>query len=73
MGHEAFDSLTIDLINTVSQEENKKHNKKDDDQSDPPNYGKIQVDATVADQYITYPMNNGLLNQSRKKLGGVID
>ena len=73
VGHEAFDSLTVDLINSISQEEDKKHNKKDDDQSDPPNKGKMQADATVADQYIAYPTDNGLLNQSRKKLEGLID
>ena len=60
VGHEAFDSLTVDLINTVSQEEDKKHNEKDNDQSDPPNKGKMQADATVADQYIAYPTDNGL-------------
>jgi len=73
VGHEAFDSLTVDLINSISQEEDKKHNKKDDDQSNPPNKGKMQADATVADQYIAYPTDNGLLNQSRKKLEGLID
>ena len=33
----------------------------------------MQADATVADQYIAYPTDNGLLNQSRKKLEGLID
>jgi len=37
------------------------------------NKGKLQVDATVADQYITYPTDPGLLNECRKKCEGMID
>ena len=33
----------------------------------------MQADATVADQYIKYPTDTGLLNESRKKLEGMID
>lgn len=39
----------------------------------PPNKGKLQLDATVADQYITYPTDTKLLNQSRKQCEKIID
>src|SRR6056297_1711460 len=75
VGNEAFDSLTVDLIEAVNRQEDKKHNEKknDDQESDPPNKGQLKADATVADQYIAYPTDNGILNQSRKKLEGLID
>jgi len=74
VGHETFDTLNADLIKSVSQEKDKKHNKKKKDDSDEPrNKGKMQADATVADQYITYPTDNGILNQSRKKCEKMID
>lgn len=75
VGHEVFDTLTTNLIKSVSQEKDKKHNKKkkDENSDEPKNKGKIQADATVADQYITYPTDNGILNQSRKKCEKLID
>jgi len=39
----------------------------------PPNKGKLQLDATVADQYITHPTDTKLLNQSRKQCEKIID
>jgi hypothetical protein len=33
----------------------------------------MQTDATVADQYITYPTDNGILNESWKKCEKLID
>jgi hypothetical protein len=38
-----------------------------------PNKGKLKLDATVADQYITYPNDLGLLNKSREKTEKIID
>ncbi len=75
VGHELFDTLNADLIKSVSQEKDKRHNRKNkkDDNDEPKNKGKMQVDATVADQYITYPTDNGILNQSRKKCEKIID
>ena len=75
VGDEAYDSLTVELIKAVSRQEDKKYNeKKDDDQELAlPNKGKLKADATVADQYIAYPTDNRILNQSRKKLEGLID
>lgn len=38
-----------------------------------PNKGKLKLDATVADQYITYPNDLGLLNKARQKTEQFID
>ena len=38
-----------------------------------PNKGKLKLDATVADQYIRYPNDLGLLNEARKKTESTID
>jgi len=37
------------------------------------NKGKLKLDATVADQYITYPNDLGLLNEAREKTEAMID
>ena len=37
------------------------------------NKGKLKLDATVADQYITYPNDLGLLNKAREKTEKMID
>ncbi|MDY6800149.1 MAG: IS5/IS1182 family transposase, partial [Bacteroidota bacterium] len=75
VGEEIFDSLNIELIKSVSDQEDKKHNskKKNENNKTPKNKGKMQADATVADQYITYPTDNGILNQSRKQCEKIID
>ena len=75
VGHETFDTLTVDLIKSVSHKKDARHNKKNkkDDSDEPKNKGKMQTDATVADQYITYPTDNGILNESRKKCENMID
>jgi len=75
VGHEVFDSLNVELIKSVSEEEDNKHNAKKNkkDNNPPKNKGKMQADATVADQYIAYPTDNGILNQSRKQCEKMID
>jgi len=73
VGKEIFDSLNVKLIKTVSEEKDKKHNNKYNGKNSAPNKGKIQADATVADQYITYPTDNGILNKSRKQYEKIID
>lgn len=75
VGAEIFDALNVDLIKSVDEQEDKKHNakKKDNNINTPKNKGKMQADATVADQYITYPTDNGILNQSRKQCEKLID
>jgi len=74
-GNKVFDSLNVELIKSVSEKEDKKHNRKGTDKTNntPKNKGKMQADATVADQYITYPTDNGILNQSRKQCEKFID
>ncbi len=76
VGADIFDALNVDLIKSVSEQKDKKHNAKnteDNNSSAPKNKGKMQADATVADQYITYPTDNGILNQSRKQSEKMID
>src|SRR5664280_2675765 len=74
-GNKVFDSLNVELIKSVSKKDDKKHNRKGKDKNNTPpkNKGKVQADATVADQYITYPTDNGILNQSRKQCEKFID
>ena len=75
VGAEVFDTLNVELIKSVSKKEDQKHNKKkkDENSNTPENKGKMQADATVADQYITYPTDNGILNQGRKHCEKLID
>ncbi len=75
VGHKVFDSLNVELIKSVNQKEYKKDKgkKKDSGNTSAKNKGKMQADATVADQYITYPTDNGILNQSRKQCEKIID
>ena len=74
-GNKVFDSLNVELIKSVSKKDDKKLNRKGKDKNNtsPKNKGKMQADATVADQYITYPTDNGILNQSRKQCEKFID
>ena len=75
IGADLFDALNIDLIKSISEKSDKVYlkneEKKGNDQ--PKNKGKLQADATVADQYITYPTDNGLLNTARKQSQELID
>lgn len=74
LGKETFDELNSYLIQNLSAKADMKNvTKKKDDDDLPPNKGKLQADATVADQYITYPTDSKLLNTSRKKLEDIID
>lgn len=75
VGADIFDSLNVELIKSFSEQEDKKHNDKHKNKNNdtPKNKGKMQADATVADQYITHPTDNGILNQSRKQCEKIID
>ena len=75
VGKDLFDSLNVKLLKSVSEDKDKKHKNKKGNRDDntPPNRGKMQADATVADQYIAYPTDNGILNQSRKQYEKIID
>ena len=76
IGYEKFDKLTKDLILSLSGNSDQKHNnspaKKKEDGS-VKNKGRLQLAATVADQYITYPTDPGILNECRKKCEDMID
>jgi len=74
IGKNEFDKLNVELIKSLSNSVDKKNNsKKKDSDKYPPNKGHLQADATVADQYITFPTDSKLLNTSRKKLENMID
>lgn len=74
LGEDTFDELNRYLIKNLSSRRDKTNEKKKNDQDDlPPNKGKLQADATVADQYITFPTDAKLLNKSRKLLEKMID
>ena len=74
-GADKFDELNKGLIKSLSKDKDAYHNKinKKDKGEEPKNKGKMQADATVADQYITYPTDSGTLNESRKFLEKLID
>lgn len=74
IGKNAFDELNTKLIKSLSNKADKRNIAKKSDQDNyPPNKGKLQADATVADQYITFPTDAKILNTSRKKLDEMID
>ena len=75
VGANVFDKLNEDLIKSISKKADLNHQQKNDrdDQGNLPNKGKMQADATVADQAIAYPTDTGLLNMSRKRLEKMID
>ena len=72
VGANLFDSLNVALIKSLCENTDKNHLSKQDNHT-PNNKGKLQADATVADQYITYPTDNGLLNTALKKSENFID
>jgi hypothetical protein len=74
IGQNEFDKLNVELIKSLSNKVDQKNiSKKQDSDNFPPNKGHLQADATVADQYITFPTDSKLLNTSRKKLDIMID
>jgi len=74
IGKTEFDLLNAKLIKSLSHKKDAQNSsKKEGDENHPPNKGKLQADATVADQYITFPTDAKLLNSSRKKLDDMID
>lgn len=74
IGKTEFDILNAKLIKSLSHKKDTQNkSKKNEDENLPPNKGKLQADATVADQYITFPTDAKLLNSSRKELDKMID
>jgi hypothetical protein len=76
IGAGTFDKLNSELIKSFSEPKDKKQcskKAKDRDSDLPPNSGRLQMDATVADQYITYPTDAKVLDSSRKQCDKIID
>lgn len=75
VGADVFDKLNVCLIKSISQKDDDKHNNKKGNKNSttPSNKGKMQADATVADQYINYPTDNGILNKCRIQCEKMID
>jgi len=89
LGNESFDEMNQIIIKqalTLSQEsrpaedsrkneEEEKDNLKQNESIEKPltNKGKLQMDATVADAYIKFPTDLGLLNDSREKSEELLD
>ena len=71
VGADVFDVLNADLIASICSKEDKKH--QESNNKTPKNKGKMQADTTVADQYIKYPTDSGLLNSARKQSENMID
>lgn len=64
----AFDQLNVELIQKFTAGSDQKVMA-----GSKTNSGRLQADATVADQYITYPTDVKLLNTAREKLDQMID
>lgn len=76
IGANTFDQLNIELIKSATGDSDDKHNrspKNKDENGRPKNKGKLQLDATVADQYIKYPTDTDLMNSGRKLLEEMLD
>ncbi len=71
LGKSTFDEFTDILIEVCFPEKIKKLPAKS--QESLPNKGRLKLDATVADQYVRYPNDLGLLNEARQKTEKLID
>ncbi len=67
LGKDTFDKFTDELIKITNAKDIKQEGE------EMPNKGKLKLDATVADQYISYPNDLGLVNEARIKLDTIID
>jgi IS5 family transposase len=74
MSAELFDQFNQEIIKCADAKKDHGHNKRNkDEDGNPKNRGKLQMDATVADQEIKYPTDHDLLNDSRIISERVID
>ena len=71
LGRSTFDEFTDVLIQVCFADKIKTRDTTD--QQALANKGKLKLDATVADQYIRYPNDLGLLNEAREKTEALID
>lgn len=70
LGKEVFDKFNELLIKLSSPDEEMQ---KDKNIEQPRNKGKLKIDASVADQYIRYPNDLGILNEVRENTEQLID
>lgn len=81
LGNDAFDKFNQLIIEKSEGlkphhariKKSKSKNNNDNQPNTPPNKGILKVDATVADQEITYPTDLKLLNEARENLERIID
>jgi len=77
LGNETFNQFSDVLLKVCFSEKVKVDSSPPEKENMPvkklPNKGKLKLDATVADQYITYPNDLGLLNKGREKTEQIID
>ncbi|MDH5475443.1 MAG: IS5 family transposase [Cyclobacteriaceae bacterium] len=71
LGDQTFDEFSTTIMSIAHPAIDQKKKKEALDISKPK--GKLKIDATVADQYITYPNDLGLVNQARIKTENMID
>ena len=71
LGDETFDEFSKTIMGIAHPDIDRRGDK--DKASKKPNKGKLKIDATVADQYITYPNDLGLVNQARIKTEKMVD
>jgi len=70
MGKDCFDDFSEELMKIAYPETIGKENQSEQNL---PNKGSLKLDATVADQYISYPNDLGLINEARIKTENIID
>jgi hypothetical protein len=84
LGNEKFDAFNAEIIRKYQEVEKGKPKKGDANSASvnnsqstinemPPNKGTLKIDASVADQYITYPTDLKLLNTCRQESERLID
>ncbi|SMN12564.1 hypothetical protein SPBRAN_1890 [uncultured Candidatus Thioglobus sp.] len=71
LGDQTFDEFSTTIMSVAHPAIDQEKRKGGAKETKPK--GKLKIDATVADQYITYPNDLGLVNQARIKTEKVID
>ena len=70
---EILEEINEKICLTQSEEDDNEENDNDDDSDEPPNQGKLIVDATCTPADITYPTDIKLLNDCGEKTEEIID
>ena len=71
LGDQTFDEFSKAIMRVAHPDIDPKTSQKDMASKSPK--GKLKIDATVADQYITYPNDLGLVNEARIKTEKMVD